>query len=164
MNKRSNSSKPRLKLIYGGKYEQLRVLLGDIEDNIFQDNMLSSIFKEIYSEKYGIKIMSSEYADEILQLAKNHTFDLYILILNNILVPPGNQPSESSIEEVLRLITRLHVIYEKPIMGLYGWPYDLNFPKQAIRAGANFVFRLPFPMDQFIKAIKKCLDKSITEN
>jgi hypothetical protein len=138
--------------------------LGDIEDNIFQNNMLSSILKEIYSEKYDIKIMSSEYADEILQLAKNHTFDLYILILNNILIPPGYQPSESRIEEVLRLVTRLNVIYEKPIIGLYGWPYDPTFPKQVFRAGANFVFRLPFPMDQFINVVKKCLDKSITEN
>ena len=164
MNKRSNSSKPRLKLIYGGKYEQLRVLLGDIEDNIFQDNMLSSIFKEIYSEKYGIKIMSSEYADEILQLAKNHTFDLYILILNNILVPPRNQISESAIHEVLRLVTRLKIIYEKPIIGLYGWPYDLTFPEHAIRAGVDFVFTLPIQLEEFKKGIKKCLDKSSLEN
>ena len=75
MYKRSNSSKPRLKLIYGGKKDRLRVLLGDIEDNIFQNNMLSSILKEIYSEKYDIKIMSSEYADEILQL--RHQYFVY---------------------------------------------------------------------------------------
>jgi len=164
MNKRSNSSKPRLKLIYGGKYEQLRVLLGDIEDNIFQDNMLSSIFKEIYSEKYDIKIMSSEYADEILQLAKNHTFELYILILNNILVPPRNQISEYGIHEVLRLVARLKVIYEKPIIGLYGWPYDLTFLEHAIRAGVDFVFTLPIQLEEFKKVIKKCLDKSNLEN
>jgi hypothetical protein len=157
MNKRSNSSKPRLKLIYGGKKDQLRVLVGDIEDNIFQDNLLLSVLKGIYSEKYDIKIRSSEYADEILQLAKNNTFDLYILILNNILVPPGNQPSESCIEELLRLVTRLNVLYEKPIIGLYGWPYDPTFPKQVISAGANYVFPLPLPMDQFIKVVKICL-------
>ena len=164
MNKRLNSSKPRLKLIYGGKKDEVRVLIGDIEDNIFQDNLLSFILREIYGKKYEIKIMSSEYADEILQLAKNHTFDLYILILNNILVPPRNQISESAIHEVLRLVTRLKIIYEKPIIGLYGWPYDLTFPEHAIRAGVDFVFTLPIQLEEFKKGIKKCLDKSSLEN
>ena len=93
-----------------------------------------------------------------MELAKHQKFDLYILILNNILFP-SDLPAESRIKKALRLVTHLKEKYKKPIIGLYGWPRESTFGRQAKLAGADFVQKLPFSIDSLKEAIEKCLEE-----
>ncbi len=97
-------------------------------------------------------------------MAKHHAFDLFVLYLNNIVFPSGNQPAETRIKKALRLIIHLKAKYKKPIIGLYGWPKDPAYGRQAKLAGADFVFQTPCSGEVLREAIKNCLNKSMKRN
>jgi len=123
--------------------------------------LFSALIEEVIKDKYGFKITVSTYANELLEMAKHHAFDLFVLYLNNIIFPTGKQPAEARIKKALRLIIHLKTKYKKPIIGLYGWPRDPSYGRQAKLAGADFVFQTPCSGEVLREAIKNCLDKSM---
>ena len=123
------------------------------------ENWLTDIVKDLIEDKYDLKTTKTIYADELMKLTRHHTFDLYVLFLNNIIFPSVNLPAESRIKKALWLVTHLKAKYKKPIIGLYGWPNNLTFRRQAKKAGADFVFQVPCPIDSFKEAIEKCLEE-----
>jgi len=130
--------------------QQLRVLMCDDQKDL--TDLFSTFINEATGNKYDLKIKSSPYADELLELTENGTFDIFILILNNIVFTGG-----SRIEKALQLVTHLRETYQKPIIALAGWPDDPSLAEKAKLAGANFFFRMPFKPKDFMEAIKKCL-------
>ena len=86
--------------------------------------LFTALIEEVIKDKYGFKITVSTYANELLDMAKHHAFDLFVLYLNNIIFPSGNQPAETRNKKALRLIIHLKAKYRKPVIGLYGWPKD----------------------------------------
>ena len=126
--------------------------------------LFSALIEEVIKDKYGFKITVSTYANELLDMAKHHAFDLFVLYLNNIVFPTGTQPAEARIKKALRLIIHLKAKYKKPIIGLYGWPKDSAYGRQAKLAGADFVFQTPCSGEVLREAIKNCLDKSMIRN
>lgn len=59
--------------------------------------LLTALIEEVIRDKYGFKITVSTYANELLDMAKHHAFDLFVLYLNNIIFPSGNQPAGNRI-------------------------------------------------------------------
>lgn len=123
--------------------------------------LFTALIKEVIKDKYDFKVTVTTYDNELLEMAKHHAFDLFILYLNNIVFPSGSQPAETRIKKALRLIIHLKAKYKKPIIGLYGWPKDPTYGRQAKLAGADFVFQTPCSGEVLRQAIKECLDKSM---
>ncbi len=93
--------------------------------------LFTALIKEVIKDKYDFKVTVTTYANELLEMAKHHAFDLFVLYLNNIVFPTGTQPAEARIKKALRLIIHLKAKYKKPIIGLYGWPRDPAYGRQA---------------------------------
>ncbi len=134
---------------------QVHVLIGNSEDGVGE--AISLIIKHQIGDEYDLKVMSASHAEEILKLAQEHPFDIFILVLNNIIFPSGNSPSEKRLEKSLELLGHLKATYSRPVIALYGWPDDPSFADKARMVGARFVFRLPFDGNDFGQVITECL-------
>ena len=155
--KRSKFSKPKLQLINNPKRRQLRILIGDYQDNI--GISVVAWIRFLTKDKYELKVMTALFAEELLELMQDHTFDIFIPILNNIFFLPKNLPVEKRVEKGLQLITHFRITYKKPIITLFGWPDDPSYVEKIKQAGANFAFKIPYEAEDFSEAFKKCLDK-----
>lgn len=140
---------------YDMKKKEVCVLIGNSEDAI--SDCFSLIIKEVIGDRYNVKVTSVSHADEILKLAQEHPFDIFILVLNNIIFPSCNLPPEKRLKKSLELLGHLKAAYSRPAIALYGYPDDPSFADRARMAGARFVFRLPFDSNDFGQAIKECL-------
>jgi CheY-like chemotaxis protein len=154
--KKSGLVKRGIELINDLKKQQVRVLMCDDQKD-FTD-FFSTLINEATGNKYDLKIKSSPYADELLEFTENGTFDIFILILNNIIFPSGNFPDENCIKKALQFVTHLRETYQRPIIALAGWPDDPSLTEKAKLSGADFFFPLPFEPDAFMEAIEKCFD------
>jgi DNA-binding NarL/FixJ family response regulator len=132
------------------KRRQVHVFISEID--VLE--LFTALIKEVIKDKYDFKVTVTTYDNELLEMAKHHAFDLFILYLNNIIFPSGNQSVETRIKKALRLIIHLKAKYRKPVIGLYGWPKDSTYGRQAKLAGADFVFRTPCSGEVLRQAIK----------
>ena len=134
---------------------QLRALISDPGLREF----FSDLIKEVTGNEYDMKISSTVYSNELLEFARSGSFDLFILILNNIVFPSGNISFENRIRKSLQLVAHLKNQYQKPVIALAGWPHDSSLTKKAHLAGANFFLPLPFKPENFMEVIEKCLSQ-----
>jgi len=161
--KRSCLVKRGLQLIHELKRREIRVLsnlstMGEIE--AFFPELLSMIIQRKLGSKFALRVMftSTPYCKELLKLAEGHVFDIFILILNNIIFPSEKVPAENREKNSLQLVTHLRTTYRKPVIALYGWPHNPSYADKAKLAGASFVFQTPFKSKEFEEAFEKCLD------
>ncbi len=134
-----------------------RILFGNSNDDLVK--VLTRCIEEEFSNQYSFVFEIEDTDSEILRIAKSHDFDIFILVLNNIMFESGNAPAEERVgKKALQLVTYLVQTYKKPVIGLYGWPDDPSYPDRVLKAGASFVFQLPMDMKDFLKTVKKCLN------
>ena len=96
--------------------------------------------------------------EEILNFAKEHPIDLFIMVINNIIFRSEDLSAEHRIEKALQLVQFLRKEYKKPVIALYGWPDDPLFPEKAKQFGATFCIKLPFKQEEFQEAIEMCME------
>lgn len=132
----------------------MHVLIGNC-DPVMTKCIAHLVYKAIEG-KYVLKVTSTYYAKELLEHAQNHTFDLFILVLNNIVFPSGNLPPGLRIARSVQLITHFRIFYQKPVITLAG---DPSLEEKAKIAGAAFFFPLPFNPREFMDAVSQLLDK-----
>ena len=48
-----------------------------------------ALIKEVIKDKYDFKVTVTTYDNELLEMAKHHAFDLFVLYFNNIIFPTG---------------------------------------------------------------------------
>ena len=137
--------------------QQVRILIGNLDNNITA--FLSTCIRDAIKDKYDLELKSTAHVDELLELAKGKSFDLSILVLNNIIFPSDNLPVEKRIERSLEVIAHLKTTYRKPIIAITGWPDDPSFDERAKHAGASFFFKLPFNPEDFQEAVSQLLAK-----
>ncbi len=77
--------------------------------------------------------------------------------MNNIICP-SELPVERCIERLLQIVSHLKTTYNRPMITITGFPRDPSIGNKAKLAGADFFFLLPFTVEDFEDAIKKCLD------
>ncbi len=90
-----------------------------------------------------LRVHTSTHAPQIMALAGHIDFDLFILLLNNIVFPTANMPAEERVTQALKFVAQLKTRDQKPIIGLYGWPKEEAYGRRAKMAGADFVFIIP---------------------
>jgi hypothetical protein len=113
--------------------------------------------KNEFKKNFSINHIIITYASELLQAARKRDIDLYIILINNLILPLGNQPAEHRIRKVLKLLAHVRRTFRKPIIGLYGYPDDPDFPQRARDAGVDFVIRIPCEAEPIFDAFRSCM-------
>lgn len=152
--KKSGLVKRGLELIHELKKQQVRVLIGNFDDDL--TDLFHVLIKQVIKDKYDLKVRSSFYGEEILKLAAKESVDLLILIINNISFRPENSVQDR-LENSLHLITEIKTRHGRPVIALSGLGENYSSLIAKAKLAADFYFPLPFETDAFMKAIEKCL-------
>jgi len=134
--------------------ETISVLIGNNEE------ILSEIIFDLLQETLGdnLSIIVETESSKITQISQKIHFDLFVLVLNNIFVPPpDNQSGEKRVGKILDLMSELKQRNNKPVIAMAGWPNDPGFASKATEAGADYFFKMPFKHIQFQEAVMNCL-------
>ncbi len=159
--KRLDLVKRGLALIDEVKKKKLEVLIGNHEDAITE--ILIEYVKLLVTDKYDLSVTPVFLGEEILNFAKEHPIDLFIIVTNNIIFRSEDLPAELRIEKALWLIKFLRETYGSPVIAFYGWPDDPLFPEKVKQAGANYCFKMPTKFEELKKPIEKCLGLRMSE-
>jgi hypothetical protein len=62
------------------------------------------------------------------------------------------------LNQSLKFVAQLKTRYQKPIIGLYGWPKEVAYGRRARMAGADFVFSSPPEPSELRAAVVDCLE------
>jgi hypothetical protein len=93
-----------------------------------------------------------------LKLAESHSFDIFILIPNNIIFPRNNLTLEERGEKLLKIIAHLRATNGKPVMAMSAfWTKDTPFAKKARIAGVSSYLDMPFKPEQFLEPFCRLL-------
>jgi hypothetical protein len=122
--------------------------------------LFSAIIADVISgtRELKLRVHTSTHALQIMALAARIDFDLFILLLNNIVFPTANMPGEERVTHALKFVAQLKARYQKPIIGLYGWPREEAYGRRAKMAGADFVFIIPEKPLKLRAAVADCLE------
>jgi hypothetical protein len=135
------------------KKQQLRVLIAN------SDNLLNKVFAEIIQlaviDKYELKILIVDCGEDMVAVLDKESIDLYILVMNNIRFGPHYNLPESW-EKCLQFIIQIKAKYKKPVISLSGWLDNTSLVEKTNKS-VDFFFPLPFRVDEFKVAIKRCL-------
>jgi hypothetical protein len=132
------------------KKKQIHILLCLWEDE------LAKILTKWIEDRNGFQVTSlnSSYEEDLLKAAEAGSFDMFVLLLNNIIYHSDKPRAEALNDKPFELVSYLKITYEKPVIALYGYPDDPNYANKVRMAGADFVFRLPFQLKAFQEAIE----------
>ncbi len=61
----------------------------------------------------------------------------------------------------MNLVRDLVHSYSIPVIGLYGWPDDPDYPERVKAAGASVVIRLPFDLDDLQRVVSDVLTRRV---
>jgi len=132
---------------------QKRVLLSTHEETF--TNAITLLLEDEFAEKYDLSITETPYAGKLLALAQTEPADLFILILNNMLCADLPHFLEKNrVECTLAVITHLRQTYHKPVIAITG--HSQWTEENTSRAGASFLFFIPFEWNQLMDAVKQC--------
>jgi hypothetical protein len=67
-----------------------------------------------------LRVHTPTHAPQIVTLAAQIDYDLFILFLNNIVFPKDNLPLDKRTNQGLKFVAQLKTRYPKAITGLYG--------------------------------------------
>lgn len=140
---------------------QKRVLLS-INEPAITKRVILSLEKE-FAQKYDLSITETPYAGKLLALAQTESADLFILLLNNMLCSDIPHFLEKNrVESTLAVITNLRQTYHKTVIAMTGRPpaEDTWTAENTNRAGASFLFFLPFEGRQLMNAVKQCWEEA----
>jgi hypothetical protein len=86
---------------------------------------------------------------------------LFFLFLKKIVFPMDNMPSKKRLPRALKFVAQLKTRYQRPIIGLYGWPKEAAYGRRASTAGADFVFTMPSKLSELRAAVADCLQPTL---
>jgi DNA-binding NarL/FixJ family response regulator len=142
----------------------VRVLIGNSQPAL--NEVILDTIAYSGNGQYEMVATSIERAEQLLEYAQSQEFDLCILILNNLSYSPEyHRPDGSSdaqwedefTDMASEFVGQLKKTFTTPIIAMAGWPRDLVLWEKATRAGAANFFPLPFPVPEFVEAVKNCL-------
>jgi CheY-like chemotaxis protein len=130
---------------------EIRVLIGSFEPNF--DYMFSTIIRRRLGGEYELSFMTAGYGEDLLKLAEEHSFDIFILVTNNILFKRKNVTIKDRGRKVLEIIAHLRATYEKPIIAASAfWTKDTPFAKGARNTGVSCYLDMPFKPEEFLES------------
>jgi len=136
---------------------EMRVLTGNIEPNF--DHMLSVIITKRLGGEYELCFMTAGYGEDLLRLTEEHSFDIFILVTNNILFKRKNVTIKDRGRKVLEIIAHLRATYGKPIIAASAfWTKDTSFAKRARNAGVSCYLDMPFKPEEFLEPFCRLME------
>ena len=136
---------------------QIRVLIGNSE-RAFNEFVSLFISKRL-GDRYELSFMTAGYGEDLLKLAEEHPFDIFILIPNNILFRRKGLNIKDRDRKVLEIIAHLAPAHGKPMMAISAfWTKDTSFAKKARLAGMNSYLDIPFKPKEFLEPLSRLLE------
>lgn len=125
----------------------------------------AEIFEMVLSDQYEVSVVAADNAVEVLRLAEQRPFDLFIVLLNQVwqgldqikLDPPDGEILGGR----LSFLTRLKRQFGKPIIAMSGWGL---LKDRVCRAGADVYFDMPFDALSIRSAVRSCLNLPATDH
>jgi CheY-like chemotaxis protein len=112
-----------------------------------------------FANKYDLSIAETPYVSKLLAQAQREAVDLFILLLNNMRLSdlpfPDNKKRWG--EAMLEVLAHLRQTYHKPVIAMTGLPMWKE--EEIKRAGAGFLFLLPFEREPLVNALKQCFEE-----
>lgn len=140
----------------GPERKQMHVLIGTFKGDL--NEILSLLIKGHLWPEYDTAVMTASTADEVMNLAEGHPFDLFVLILSKIMFAGKRLTLKERATKLLEIIARLRATYGKPIIAMSGlWKKNSPFAKRVRLAGVSSYFDLPFDMDDFLDTLSRLL-------
>ncbi len=90
---------------------------------------------------------------EFIALSEAGSYDLFILVFNNVSWNGAGSRNDKAIEVIERIRSRGNA----GMIALSCWWKETEFPDKIRRAGSDFFFALPFDIPDFLQAVRKCL-------
>lgn len=97
------------------------------------DDVLRDIVGRVLAEAAGIHVSAEVHAPPAIDeaalraFAESVPFDVCFLTLNNIRYD-RHEPIEARLQSSVTLVRDLVRLYSKPVLALYGWPDDAEYP------------------------------------
>jgi len=111
-------------------------------------------------DQYAVQLVVEDHAVEVLKLAQQRRFDLFIVYLNQVYAGLDEFQSGPPDGEVLGnrmgFIKRLKAEFGKPIIALSAYE-DATLANRVQRAGADVYLQQPFDLQSALAAVRSCL-------
>lgn len=134
------------------KSRPIRVLIGN-SDGLMSDT-ISSVISHAFESRFEVRAVAIGSPCRFLDWAMDQEYDLFVVVLNNLVICGV----EERLSTALRIVSCLKTEYGKPVIAMAGYPTgDALFVAEAIRAGADAFFPLPFDCTEFTAAVRKLL-------
>jgi hypothetical protein len=134
----------------------VRVLFGNHVDTI--NRVYARSIESALKHRYTFSFRSCFTNDEILERSRQEKIDVHVLVLNNIMLLPALDDSESRRDVVLDLVRHLKKTSHATVIALWGWNFeDLEIEEKIRSAGADFCFPLPVDVKVLVEAVEMCL-------
>ena len=140
------------------KKRKINVLFGSGVDTI--DGVFTGGIDKWLGCKYDFNFvtMSTHKTTELLRLAEEYDINIFILVLNNMLINHMTDTGRDPASGKLGLVKYLKLQYNKPLMILCGYEFeDTHFESKCRLAGADYYSLIPCELELFVYAFEKCL-------
>jgi len=122
--------------------------------------LFEAILRPYLDSQYNLKVSACDYAVEIIRLAEQQSFDLFIVILNNVWQGLDkihlDAPDGGMWGDRIMLLKRLKAQFGKPIIALSGIA-TIEMSERSKQAGADVFFPMPFDVNEFLPALETTL-------
>ncbi len=94
-------------------------------------------------------------ADALFKTASRHSWDVAVLVLNNICYASGNRETRAIANDSIDFVMKMVIVFDKPIFALHGLNEGNWYDARLREAGAAAVCRLPFALDDVVPPLRK---------
>lgn len=126
---------------------------------------LTALLNSKLGAYYDFQSREIPKASKFLEYAQAESIDVFLIVLNNI-IPDADAmfPETGRLDQALKILSYLKERYHKPVFALSGYfPAKINLAAEALRAGADYFSALPPNADDFVQAMRSCLEHADRE-
>ena len=142
------------------KKRKVRILVGESQKALIE--VIIDAINCSLNDQYELLVTSTDQASQLLDYARSQQFDLCVAILNNLHYPPDYpRPTYTRSTPVAEFRAKFTDMASQFVADL---KQDSRLPVIALAGegaiscpSADYYFPLPFPIPEFIEAVKTCL-------
>ena len=131
--------------------KEFRILIGNCEPPVTVE--FTIVISKMVNDEDRFSFTDTGDLAEFIALSEARTYDLFILVFNNVRWNGAGSRNDKAIEVIERIKSRGNA----GMIALSCWWKETEFPDKVRRAGADFFLALPFETLDFLQAVRKCL-------
>ena len=140
--------------------QPLRVLIANHEPPL--TGLVHEVLERQFAGRRDVRSTTCQTVQETRDLAVWQDFDLFVLVVNNVILEANHPPDfRRRIEAVVDLISHLKIHHDRPVVALSGFQ-EPGFLHRLESAGADIVLILPFEPEVFCELVDVCLESRAT--